>query len=261
MKAATTIILLLSIIAFKKPYETRLTAGRIIAADMDVAGNAYFVDSAYRIHKHNGKQITQVFSLSNYGENLLLDASNPVEIFVFYANSGLAVVLDNNLNPGKEISLFAENTLAPAAFGRANDGNILLYDYRSGTLKMFGLKANLIQESNVSMKEIVRPVKMSRIWDNGRIIAFVAPDSSIQVFNPNLNLVRIIAGKYNSISGLQGDNVLADNGKEILSIPVTYKNPESDIKTVLQYQPGEEVLTLNNGRVLIKTTQGLFLRP
>jgi len=239
--------------------EEKLAGGRVMAADLDNTGNAYFVDSAYRIQKRMPGKKNAMFSLTNYGENIIIDASNPVEIFAFYANSGFVLVFDNNLNPSREINLFNQNTLAPSAFGRANDGNIWVFDNRSGTLKKFDLKANLLQESVVLVNGIKPTATVNRIIDNGETVAFLAPDSSIQLLNPNLFIGNTIKGPFRKLLAVNGNSVLADNGKAVLRISFGSKLTRTD--TVHRYEPNEEVMAMQNGKMLIRTAQGLFLRP
>lgn len=261
MKAAR-LCLWLPLLAAFAPSPVKIYSGRVAAADMDNRGRVYFIDSAYQLCKYENGAVTGRFSLTNYGEEALIDASNPVEIFVFYRNSGFVLITDNQLNPVREINLFESNNLSPGGFGRANDGNIWLLDDNTATLKKFDRSGRMIQESLMLGQALNSGRSVTPVYDNGAHIALTMPDSSTVLLNPNLSVVRTWPAN-------QGKIIEIADGKLFFSQDhcLVYQNTDrgagrlKTTDTVACFGQDQEALTMHAGRILLKSAQGLFLQP
>lgn len=231
------------------------------AADMDNKGRVYCIDSAYQLCRLENGSVTARYSLTNYGEEALIDASNPVEIFIFYRNSGYVLITDNQLNPVREINLFESANLSPGGFGRANDGNIWILDDNTATLKKFDRSGRLIQESLMLGQALNTGRSTTPIYDNGAYIALTMPDSSTVLLNPNLSILKSWPSSSGKIVELTDGKLCFSRGVCLVQQNAD-RGPEG-LKTgdtVACFDNKQEPVTLHAGKILLKSPKGLFLQ-
>jgi hypothetical protein len=123
------------------PYDTAFTFIKAIpieAKDIqtDRLGNIYAISKTNQLYKYSpdGK----LLSTLNYkylGNISFVDATNPLEIYVFYKELNLVVFLDNNLAYRGEIRLTDFNIGQAAAIARSFDNGIWIFDLADMQLK------------------------------------------------------------------------------------------------------------------------------
>lgn len=100
----------------------------------DAVGNTYVIRGS-EIIKFNRKGIQLVsYSRKDLGIPTSLDVSNPLRIFVFYADFALIRVLDNNLIDQSEINLREMGINQPKSFAATPDQGLWIFDEILGSL-------------------------------------------------------------------------------------------------------------------------------
>ncbi|MBL7810883.1 MAG: hypothetical protein JNL57_01550 [Bacteroidetes bacterium] len=255
-------ILLICAATPDKPAQS--VSGRYIAADIDPQGNVYYIDSAYTIEKYvPGKGVVARQSLLRYGSGAILDVSNPVEPFVFYPVSGYLLVLDNQLNLQNETNLLEGENMAPAAFGRSNDGQIWIYDDNSHTLKKLNRQGEKLQES-IWLEDASHEQGegCNRIIDNGINIFLMTGGETLQVLDANLNRkYRGVRSRKTLVGLLDGAPLLGVDSivcKEAWDPARAFMGLRPD--TAVKLSQGEIPLAIKSGNTLFSSGQTLFLR-
>lgn len=237
-------------------------SGRVVAADLDVKGNVYLVDSAYRFCKINSQNNSICNSVAQYGEGVIIDADNPVEPMVFFQNSGVLLITDNNLNTTSAITLLAQNNIKPGGFGRANDGSVWLFDDNSSTLKKMDRSGALIQESLVLCAKGNKNRKAQPIYDNGKLIVLTTPQNNTLVLNMNLNILAQLPEKEGVCADISGDRLLLLKDGA-LWLTESFNNSgkrKPSARQKLSMEPTGNLLVLRGNHLLTVTSSGLILR-
>jgi hypothetical protein len=237
-------------------------SGRVVAADLDVKGNVYVVDSAYRFCKINPQKSNICNSVAQYGEGVLLDADNPVEPMLFFQNSGMLLITDNNLNTTAVLSLLSQNNIKPGGFGRANDGSVWIFDDNSSTLKKIDRSGMVIQESMVLCPKGNKNRMAQPVLDNGRLVVLKTPQNTTLVLNMNLNILAELPEKEGVCVDVTEDRLLMLYQEEIwLTEP--FKNQKRRLPAVRQktgIKPTGKLLALRGNHRLIQSHTGLILQ-
>ena len=244
------------------PGDTLLEKGRVVAADLDVQGNVYFLDSAYQLCKTGTQKAKICNAVGTYGEEAIIDADNPLEPMVFFQNSGILVINDNNLNQVATINLFADNNLKPGGFGRANDGNIWIFDDNSSTLKKIDRSGNIILESMVLCEKGNKPRKPSQVYDNGLMLALTLPNQSIVVMDANLNTMATLPANQGRMVDIAGKRIVLQKDS-VLYLTETFqlgKKQPSKREATVWMESDSRALAMRGKKTLILNNKGLILR-
>jgi len=244
------------------PVDTLPFSGRIAAADIDVKGAVYVVDSAYRFCKWGIQKNSICNSVAQYGEGVMVDADNPMEPMLFFQNTGMLIITDNQLNTTAAISLFSQNNIKPGGFGRANDGMIWIFDDNSSTLKKTDRSGAVVQESMVLCAKGNTSRKTQPILDNGRLIVLTTPQKTTLVLNMNLNILAELPEKEGVCADLLGDRLLLLNqGEAWLSEPFNSKGKRGPaVREKTGVKTEGKLLAIRGNKHLTETEGGLILQ-
>lgn len=239
--------------------EVKIIKTHIVCAELGGNGNVYFVDDKLNLClAKRGTDSIKKFSVANYGSNPVIDAGNPLEIFVFFATTGKIVVFDNQLNVQQELNMYANGYMQPLAFGRANDGNAWLLDNNTRTLKKFSRQGELLTESVILKNWTADESQTTRIFDNGSRIALADADGKIYAFNQNLFLETIVEGNY-TLLGLADEGIYGEKAgiRWMLKEPLTPLLHQDS--TGLAFK-GRNTRRMNAGWLLESTDSTLILQ-
>lgn len=230
-------------------------------ADIDVNGNIYFIDSSYTIQKRNTSGlILSRQSLLSYGEGASIDASNPIEIFVFYPNSGFLLILDNNLNITKEINLSTQGPMQAASFGRANDGNIWVYDKNTHTVKKIDRRGETLMESMIIEGDESAGNGAGRVFDNGNQICFTTGNTRLVILDANAQIKYNKTIRTGKVLGFQKMRVLSV--QDTFIVAMTWKPETGQLRakqdTIASFGIETTPIAQSNGKVLYRGPKGLF---
>ncbi|MFN4913719.1 MAG: hypothetical protein ACK5FT_00210 [Sphingomonadales bacterium] len=237
-------------------------SGRVVAADVDVKGNVYVVDSAYRLCKINTQKNLICNSVAQFGEGVLLDADNPVEPMLFFQNSGMLLITDNNLNTTAALSLLAENNIKPGGFGRANDGMVWIFDDNSSTLKKIDRSGTVIMESLVLCAKGNKNRRAQPVFDNGRLVVLTTPQNTTLVMNMNLNILAELPEKEGVCADLNEDRLLLLNNGELL-LTESFRSAKKKMPPVrrkIETTAQGNMLALRGNYQLTETASALILQ-
>jgi hypothetical protein len=244
------------------PPDTLPFSGRIAAADIDVKGAVYVVDSAYRLCKWDHQKSSICNSVAQYGEGVIVDVDNPMEPMLFFQNTGMLLITDNQLNTTGSSSLLSQNNIKPGGFGRANDGQVWLFDDNSSTLKKLDRSGMVVQESMVLCTKGKANRKAGNILDNGLLIVLTTPQNTTLVLNMNLNVLAELDENEGHCADLAGNRLLMLNRGEIwLTEPFEgrgKRRPTSRQQTGMIF--GGKLLSLRGNKTLSTTNGGLILQ-
>lgn len=259
----TNLLVLASTLLLVPPKRDTLPfSGRVVAADVDVKGNVYVVDSAYRFCKINPLKNQICNSVAQFGEGVLLDADNPVEPMLFFQNSGMLLITDNNLNTTATVSLLAENNIKPGGFGRANDGMVWIFDDNSSTLKKMDRSGTVVMESMVLCAKGKKNRRAKPIFDNGRLVVLTTPQNTTLVMNVNLNVLVELPEKEGVCADLYEDRLLLiKNGELLLTEPFkSAKKRVPPLRQKIETIGQVNILASRGNHQLTESPSGLILQ-
>lgn len=183
------IIVLASIILNGKdnPY-TQFTAvtGSFCCISADASGVVVAADVngvLYCFNKAGKQQHSQ--SYAQYGLVSLIDASNTLDVFVYFRTSRKLLVLDNQLNFKKELDFNQFQNYQVQGVGRAADGLCWILDARERVIRKVDFAGRTLQTQMIQGAQF--PKQFCRIRDNGSSVVIAADNStSVRVYSSAL---------------------------------------------------------------------------
>ena len=164
------------------------------AIQTDRLGNIFAVSKTNQLYKFSpdGK----LLSTLNYtytGNISHIDASNPLEIYVFYRELNLVTFLDNNLAYRGELRLSDHNILQASAACRSYDNGIWVFDLGDLQLKKLSKEGELSQASpNIRQFCQAKTVTPAFIYENGERVFLNDSAQGIFVFDVFANYMKTI---------------------------------------------------------------------
>lgn len=160
----------------------------------DRLGNVYAISNTNQLYKFdpNGKLLSTL-NYAYLGNMSHIDASNPMELYVFYKELNTVVFLDNNLAFRGKVNLSEAGILLASALGRSNTNGLWVYDVGSMQLKRLNKDGSLVQESgNVRQFVASENFYPTSIVDDGLRIYVCDSSSGILVFDVFANYLKTI---------------------------------------------------------------------
>jgi len=232
--------------------------GKYSAAEMNVQGQLYVIDEANNLLLFSQKGDTlKKISVTNYGSDPLIDASNPLEPVVFFPVTGKAVWMDNQLNTQNELDIIKAGITQISGFGRSNDGNVWVVDYNTKSLKKIGKNGGVLQES-VWLSDYQWGGKTNRVYDNGQQVVFADGREHVFVFDQNLNLKTRRKGREELV-GIGAEKLYLMDGNFLTD--VRHEGILHETKdTIFLTKDSTQMLAVNSGFVLMRSRSGVILQ-
>lgn len=168
--------------------------------ETDRMGNLYAISESNQLYKfdQNGKLIGTL-NYAYLGNMSHIDASNPLELYVYYKELNSVVFLDNNLAFRGKLNFADVGISISSAMGRSNTNGIWVFDLGTMQLKRLNKDGSLVQESG-NIRQFVQAENFNptSIVDNGLRIYVCDSTSGILVFDLFANYLKTIP-----IKGLQ----------------------------------------------------------
>ena len=114
----------------------------------DKLGNIYVLNESDRLVKYNSAG--ELLSTLNYnysGSISSIDVTNPMEIFLFYKELNMVILLDNNLAFRGKINLQDWGVTQASCIARSYENGIWVFDAGDLQLKKFNREGKLLQSS------------------------------------------------------------------------------------------------------------------
>jgi hypothetical protein len=256
----TLVLFALILLSSTRPVDKPVSKINVIsrASAADINGNVYAIDEAYNLILFKGGETIRRISLANQGASPVIDASNQLELFVFYPSNGQALCFDNQLNGQGSIDLFKAGIAQCAAAGRANDGQIWVLDNNTKTLKKIDRQGSLLQESMV-ISDFSIATGFQRVYDNGELMAFQEDNGDIHVFDRSLVFMGKLSG-YGKLMGLRDEEIITANEGFLLAQNPNTTPPKADTLAVytntgtLSDYNGEFYLTADSSSLTLYRT-------
>ena len=141
-----------------KPYETLTT---------DIQGNLYLsFGSNLDYFTPDGKRHLN-YSDQTWGNITRVDANIASKILVFYRESGVIVLLDNELSPiGSPLNLFDKSLMTVSLAAMGNPNKIVLYDDANQDLIITDLSLNILSQSHITFPGEFHPTDMQVVSEH-----------------------------------------------------------------------------------------------
>lgn len=175
-------IIVLSAILFsgeKHPYiQQNTVTGSFFCIAADASGIVVAADVngvLYSFNKEGKQQHSQ--SYAQYGLVSLIDASNALDVFVYFRTSRKLLVLDNQLNLKKELDFNQFQNYQVQGLGRAADGLCWILDARERLIRKVDFTGRTLQTQMIQGSQF--PKQFCRIRDNGSVVVIAADNSTV----------------------------------------------------------------------------------
>lgn len=150
-------------------------SGMIVAADANGV--------LYSFNKQGNLRNNQ--SYSQYGLVSMIDASNALDVFVYFRTSRKLLVLDNQLNYKKELDFNMYQNYQVQGLGRAADGMCWVLDGRERVIRKVDFNGRTLQTQMMRPNEF--PKQFCRILDNGSFVVVASDaDTMVRVYSSSL---------------------------------------------------------------------------
>jgi hypothetical protein len=184
--------------------EYALIPGKYCDFALDQQGNVIMANAEGIISKKDpaGRTLaTQAYS--NHGGNPQIDASNGLQVLVYFPSTRHLLMLDNQLNQRRLVDFNTLENYQIRGFGLAADGNYWILDGRDGFLKKLDYEGRTLASTMLAGAWL--PGGKTRIYDDGQYLFLAAEnDEIIRVLNATLNRLRLVnkpAGYWDARDG------------------------------------------------------------
>ncbi len=187
--------------------------------ETDRMGNIYLISKTNQLYKYNAQGVLQ--STLNYaylGNITQLDASNPLEIYLFYRELNALVFLDNNLAYRGRLNLGDIGIIQASAAARSYSNGIWVFDQGDLQLKKIAKDGSLLQVSGNSLQFTSnKNLSVSKIIDNGDKIYANDSSEGILVFDLFANYLKTIPIKGKEEIKILGESLFYMDEKHLFS--------------------------------------------
>jgi hypothetical protein len=159
----------------------------------DNLGNLYVLSQTNQLYKYskNGRLISTL-NYTYTGNITQIDATNPMEIYLFYRELNKVIILDNNLAFRGEVDLGAAGVIQASAIARSFDSELWVFDAGDLQLKKI-TKALVTEQLSGNIKQyIIGATSVSQVIDNTERVFVVDSLNGILVFDIFANYVKTI---------------------------------------------------------------------
>lgn len=135
--------------------------------ETDRLGNLYVVTNNNKLYKYSSDgKLLSTLNYNYVGNISTVDASNPMEIYLFYRELNRIIYLDNNLAYRGETDLSKMGVGQASAIARSFDNGIWVFDIADLQLKRMDKKGENMQNSGNVRQFISRQIQPHLIIDN-----------------------------------------------------------------------------------------------
>jgi hypothetical protein len=162
--------------------------------ETDRMGNLYVVSKTNQLNKYdvNGK-LLGTLNYAYLGNITYIDASNPLEIYLFYRELNALVFLDNNLAFRGRLNLSDAGIVQASAAARSYSNGIWVFDQGDLQLKKLNKDGSVSQVSGNSLQFAQsKQLNPTLIIDNGNRVFLNDSSEGVMVFDVFANYVKTI---------------------------------------------------------------------
>jgi hypothetical protein len=175
----------------------------------DRLGNLYVVTKTNQLYKYSPEG--GLLSTLNYkyiGNISHIDATNPLEIYVFYKELNLVVFLDNNLAYRGEMKLEQYQITQASAIARSFDNGIWAFDLADLQLKRMDKNGENAQTSG-NIRQFVKQKQLlpTYLFDDNNRVFLVDSNIGIMLFDVFAHYLKTLPIKGNEQVKVIGDEI------------------------------------------------------
>jgi hypothetical protein len=184
----------------------------------DELGNLYIVSPSNQLYKYNASGKVLATLNYNYNGNISsIDASNPMEIYVFYKEINRVLFLDNNLAYRGELDLTKQNITQASAIARSYDNGIWVFDLGDLQLKKMS-KDGTVTQSSGNIRQIIKTDFIpTTLLENTKQV-MIANDSIALLFDVFASYVKTYKFSKTASFQLNSNYVLQTLDKQINAV-------------------------------------------
>lgn len=197
----TFILFLLVLQSFQLPKSLPFTFVAAIATNAklistDQMGNLFVVTQTNQLNKYgrNGKLVSTL-NYSYTGNITQVDATNPMEINVFYKELNRVVFLDNNLAFRGDLDLSKAGIIQASAIARSYDNNVWVFDMGDLQLKKVRKTGEIEQTSGNIRQYIIGNASVNYLYDNNDRVFMVDSVNGVLMFDVFASYIKTIPVK------------------------------------------------------------------
>ncbi len=231
-------------------------SSKIISSDK--LGNLYVIDESDRLVKYNSSG--ELLSTLNYnysGSISSIDVSNPMEIFLFYKELNMVILLDNNLAFRGKISLQDWGITQAACIARSYENGIWVFDAGDLQLKKFNREGKLLQSSGNAL-DFAGSDKLNptNCYENGNRLLLSDSLNGLFLFDVFAGFIkRIPVQNLKSVQLLDTEIVYLQN-----NIVVIYNLQNSKRESIpTPFLATKSVFKLKSGSFIFQTSDSILI--
>jgi hypothetical protein len=198
----------------------------------------------------NGEEVFR-FNNNRLGDLTHIDASNPFNLLLYYADFSNILILDRTLNSTVQLNLFELNFTKVSAVGLANDNNVWVFDDLNFQLKKIDRKGAMIAASDNLNFALNKPIRPNFLLEREQKVFLNDPEIGILIFDffgqfekvlefKNLNKFQVIGEQ---LLYVEQDKLHSFNLKSLLT---------KSIKLPKKMEENDNILVQKNRLYLIK---------
>jgi hypothetical protein len=224
-------------------YFSKLRTIPIVAKNMqtDRLGNIYVVSNTNQLYKYNADG--KLLSTLNYkylGNITHVDATNPLEIYVFYKELNLVVFLDNNLAYRGEMKLNDFGIGQAAVIARSFDNGVWIFDLADLQLKKMDKDGGNVQASGNIRQYVSQVGNITAMYDNDDRLFLTDSVNGVLLFDVFASYIKTLPIKGTSDVKVIGDAIFYRLGNVLKKyMPTTFKTTEYPLP------PRDEILKIS----------------
>jgi hypothetical protein len=160
----------------------------------DRLGNVYVITPSNQFTKYDSKgNLLSTLNYAYLGNISSVDASNPMELYLFYREMNSVVFLDNNLAFRGKINLSNAGVIQASAAARNYSNGLWVFDQGDLQLKKLDKDGKLVQASGNSLQFAQsKNLNPNYIYDNGSKVFVNDSAVGIMVFDVFANYLKTI---------------------------------------------------------------------
>lgn len=215
-----TVALFLAVAILPRSYqEYQVIPGKFAEFAVDQQGNTIAADASGTLYKWNAAaQLLATQAYANHGGNPWIDASNGLQVLVYYPSSRHLLMLDNQLNQRRIVDFNSLENYQIKGLGFAADGNFWLLDARDGFLHKLNYDGRVLAETMLLGDWL--PSGRTRIYDDGEhILLGTAQDPLIRVLTATLNRKMLLSKPAGYWDARDGELVYALDSQRLILEP------------------------------------------
>jgi len=199
--------------------------------ETDQLGNLYVVTKTNQLYKYNSDG--KVLSTLNYkyvGNISYVDATNPLELYIFYRELNKLIYLDNNLAYRGETDLSRVGIGQASSIARAFDNGIWAFDIADMQLKKLNKKGETEQLSGNVRQFVSSRLQPGYIHDNTQRVLVSDTTVGILVFDVFATYIKTIPIKSDShIKPIENDLYYFSSGRMHIYNQTSFKTRSFEV--------------------------------